>query len=210
MKGIIFNKYGLEDEVITGKKTITKRPIIIPDKIKGITVCGYTKYSNAFGMWNLVLTDEDDSQIEGGSVIQPYEIGDMVAIKQSYNNIDYNFLKKFMNDDEIFKSKGYRNKMFVNPVFMPHHIMITNIYPAYVQNITDEEALAAGIIKWDKYGDEKNYTYIAPNVGYWRGFGWNDYKTPQEAYGALINKIYGQNVWENNEMWWTIEFETID
>ena len=106
--------------------------------------------------------------------------------------------------------EGYRNKMFVNPVFMPHHIMITNIYPAYVQNITDEEALAAGIIKWDKYGDEKNYTYIAPNVGYWRGFGWNDYKTPQEAYGALINKIYGQNVWENNEMWWTIEFETID
>lgn len=210
MKGIIFNKYGLEDEVIVGKKTITKRPIIMPDKINGIAVAGWTKYRNALGQWDLVLTDEDEFTIEGGNVIPPYEIGEIIAIKQSYNNIKYAFLRKFLNDDEIFKSKGYKNKMFVNPVFMPHHIQITNIYPTYVQDITEEEALAAGIIKWDKYGDEKDYNYVAPNVGYWRGLGWNDYKTPQEAYGVLINKIYGKNVWEENEMWWTIEFKTID
>ena len=58
MKGIIFNKYGLEDEVIVGKKTITKRPIIMPDKINGIAVAGWTKYRNALGQWDLVLTDE--------------------------------------------------------------------------------------------------------------------------------------------------------
>ena len=210
MKGIIFNKYGLEDEVIVGKKTITKRPIIMPDKINGIAVAGWTKYRNALGQWDLVLTDEDEFTIEGGNVIPPYEIGEIIAIKQSYNNIKYAFLRKFLNDDEIFKSKGCINKMFVNPVFMPHHIQITNIYPTYVQDITEEEALAAGIIKFNKYGDEKDYNYVAPNVGYWRGFGWNDYKTPQEAYGVLINKIYGKNVWEENEMWWTIEFKTID
>lgn len=209
MKGIIFNKYGLEDEVIAGKKTLTKRPIVMPDKINGITVDSWRLWRNE-KYWELCWCDEDEYPIDDGYVTTPYEIGDIVAVKQSYNNIDLQFLKKFMNADEIFKSKGYRNKMLVNPDFMPHHIMITNIYPAHIQDITDEEALAAGVEKWDKYADKKNYTYIVPNAGHCIGFELNDYKKPQDAYEALINKIYGENVWETNDLWWTIEFKTID
>lgn len=207
MKGIIFNKYGLEDKVIDSTKTITFRPITIPDTVNGIEVCGYTKWENCYGQWSIELIDEDEREIEGSNLKSPYERGEIVAIKQSYCDIDLNFLLKHMDYNEIYNSKAYRNKMFANPDYMPHHIQIINVYPQRIQNIDTEDCLNAGIIKYNKNG---NCRYVAPNIGYWRGLGLDDFSTAQEAYGKLINKIYGDNVWEINDMWWKIEFKTID
>ena len=80
--------------------------------------------------------------------------------------------------------------MFVRAEFMPHKIKITDIRVQRLQDISDEDCLAEGIIKYAN----GVYTYIENGKKYYHA----ELDTPQKAYAALIDKISGKGTWKRN------------
>ena len=98
MKKIMFNdKYGLTKSVLDGRKTMTRR--IVPQT----TIDKYALLED-----NTII---DDAR---------YDIGEVVAVAQSYNELEYDnrSLDRSPIDFRIVRgtlgqSKGWNNKMFV-------------------------------------------------------------------------------------------------
>ena len=98
MKKIMFNdKYGLTKSVLDGRKTMTRR--IVPQS----TIDKYALLED-----NTII---DDAR---------YDIGEVVAVAQSYNELEYDnrSLDRSPKDWRIVRgtlgqSKGWNNKMFV-------------------------------------------------------------------------------------------------
>ncbi len=174
----MFNdKYGLTQAVLEGRKTMTRR------------VC---KGEIPLGNW--AETEK----------YAPYQVGEVVAIAQSYESILCDLSISDIIRNEISDNhSGYKNKMFVKAELMPHHIKITNIRVERLQDISDEDCLREGIRKWDKDGNplEPSYDFVNSPHGY---------ATPREAFAALIDKVSGRGTWDSNPMVWVYEFELVD
>lgn len=203
MKKIMFSdKYGLTEAVLTGRKTQTRR--FIPKEFFTL-------------QWDI----RDDTLVvenEWGDFIDirntkfcMFKKEEIVAVAQSYKDCG-----GFMEDgtprwDYIScivgnKNAGWTNKMFVKPELMPHQIRITNIRIERLQDISDEDCLAEGIIKkWHAPACRK-YFYL-PNVEVKSTK--DVYNTPQEAYAALIDKVGKKGDWNKNPYVFVYEFELV-
>lgn len=99
--------------------------------------------------------------------------------------------------------KGCSNKMFVKADLMPHHIRITHIRVERLQDISKEDCLKEGIWRGDNVGLEGT-TYWYHNLTN------SSFRTPQEAYASLIDRISGKGTWESNPYVFVFDFELID
>lgn len=134
-----------------------------------------------------------------------YEVGEIVAIKQSYKEVmsytfynDKNLYDKVCN---LFDEAGAANKMFVKNELMPHKIRITKVTPCRLQDITDDECMNEGI---DQLIDIGYFYFEDKKVG--QGF---YHKTPKGAFATLIDKLNGKGYWDTNPMGYAYEFELI-
>lgn len=204
MKGLMFNnKHSLEDEVLDATKTMTRRHIS-------------NKLINQYEEWienaRCISVPEGTSYEtleEFLSKLTPYEIGEVVAIKQAYNIAihELDWCNRLIYKDEV----GWNNKMFVCNDLMPHQVKIAKVFPQRLQDISNEDCLKEGVIKnqigYYVKGIRPNsihgsYT-IVDDVAY------KLFPTPKEAYAALINKLNGKGTWDKNDWVWAIEFELI-
>jgi hypothetical protein len=81
-------------------------------------------------------------------------------------------------------------------------IRITNVRIERLQDISDEDCLAEGVIKWDAgQTDVPFFTY--PNAAKC------DYDSPQDAYASLIDKVGKKGDWERNPYVWVYDFELV-
>lgn len=203
MKKIMFNdKYGLTQAVLEGRKTQTRRIAYM---------------QNGF-----VVFDDEDFQLkklDNGQALLTlrnnrlktanYKLGETIAIAQKYKDLIY--------DDEFYRlydkngtpleyielEKGYNNKMFVRADIMPHHIRIANIRVERLQDISNGGCLKEGIWRGDNVGLE--------GTTYWyHGLANSSFRTPQEAYASLIDRISGKGTWESNPYVFVYDFELID
>ena len=186
MQKIMFNdKYGLTQAVLEGRKTQTRRTFLKP------------------GEENLLHGIKSEYLI---SVKSRYKVGETIAIAQSYKDIHAEILREVGDWDlkkEFLQSKGYTNKMFVRAERMPHAIRITNIRIERLQDISDEDCLKEGIWRDDNVGLE--------GTTYWyHGLSNSSFRTPQEAYASLIDRISGKGTWVNNPYVFVYDFELID
>ena len=93
--------------------------------------------------------------------------------------------------------------MFVRADLMLHHIRITDIRVERLQDISDEDCLQEGIWCDDNIGLE--------GTTYWYyGLSNSSFRTPQEAYASLINRISDKGTWESNPYVFVYDFELID
>ena len=126
-----------------------------------------------------------------------------VAIAQAYQTLRWPVLPGIDWEaitDEVTHSKGWNNKMFVKAKYMPHRIRITDIKVERLQDISEEDCLREGIVKTD---------CVAP-YGFPVGNGkWKNYRTPQDAFASLIDKVSGRGTWERNPWVFVYEFELI-
>ena len=191
----MFNdKYGLTQAVLDGRKTMTRR--ISEDQIRNSIFCksGY-------------------ESIHGYEIKPKYKVGEVVAIAQSYMDVD-RFHRKGKNAayleyldsilPELKLYPGWGNKMFVKADLMPHHIKITGIKVERLQDISDEDCLKEGIIHVSTFLGQKIYhtphvngSYLSTNVA-------------QEAFAYLIDKVSGKGVWESNPFVFAYEFVLFD
>lgn len=195
MKKILFNdRYKLTDAVLSGRKTQTRR--IVSQSV-------IDKYSM---MEDFTIIDD-----------ARYNVGEVVAIAQSYASIaDYyqdphNASCAEHYELNVGKSScycceehpGFRNKMFVAADRMIHHIRITDVRVERLQDISDEDCIKEGI-----------RDYSTPNE---KRFGFSDFeretivafRTPREAYAALIDKVSGRGTWNPNPYVFVYDFELV-
>ena len=201
MKKIMFNdKYGLTQAVLDGRKTMTRR--IINQRTEG---------------W---LRMQYDERYDDWHRCSPYMYLETLAIAQSYRSILQNtslrdFVCQIEYDGElsdefenITDGKGFKNKMFVKAKYMPHHIKISGIRVERLQDISNEDCLREGVRLWEDAVPE----YQSNPLGkLYEIAGRRDrYKTPREAFAALIDNVSGKGTWESNPLVWGYEFELAD
>ncbi len=141
-----------------------------------------------------------------------YRMGEVVAVAQSYQKAGVVFVpiresalvnKKGGKWGNARKMAGWTNKMFVRAELMPHAIKITNIRVERLQDINDEDCLAEGIEKMIVGCEYYCYSFLHPNKM------WEDFKSPRQAYAALIDGIYGTGTWESNPYVFVYDFELV-
>lgn len=192
----MFNdKYSLTQAVLEGRKTMTRR--ICKEQIRRSVFC-----------------ESGFETIHGYKVKPKYEIGEVVAIAQSYSDVDQ-FHRKGKNAayleyldsilPELKLYPGWGNKMFVKVNLMPHHIKITGIKVERLQDISDEDCLKEGIIHAYTTNDGIRI-YHTPNEK--KGYLSTD--VAQEAFAYLIDKVSGNGTWESNPYVFAYEFKLVD
>lgn len=181
MKKIMFNdKYGLTQAVLEGRKTQTRRTFLKP------------------GEENLLHDITSEYLI---SVKSRYKVGETVAIAQPYADItpQVDWVKCMIRKEKL----GWNNKMFVRAEDMPHHIRITKIRIERLQDIKSEDCLKEGLWKAGDVGLE--------GTTYWyHGLANSSFRTPQEAYASLIDRISGKGTWASNPYVFVYDFELIN
>ena len=180
MKKIIFNdKYGFTQAVLEGRKTQTRR-ILRPHTVQE-------------------LRNGNDYQ-EVIRLYSGYKVGEVVAVAQKYKDITLEMPVNF--DPELTKQPGWTNKMFTKADLMPHHIRITNIRIERLQDISNGGCLKEGIWRDDNVGLE--------GTTYWyHGLANSSFRTPQDAYAFLIDRISGKGTWASNPYVFVYEFKLI-
>ena len=219
MKKIMFSeRYGLEQAVLAGTKTMTRR--IIPDieidwNRRGrvtLPVSGF-EHGVLFMDVRSILHDAGICDYSAPAKYQPkYEVGEEVAIAQPYKNdgvLTYNAYNEdgtareggLQRHKEMLDSKGYRNKMFVKAEYMPHRIRITGIKVERLQDISEEDCLREGLLAGEQ--EPKMYGFRLPKGTV------ISFMTPREAFAALIDRISGRGTWQRNPWVYAYEFELI-
>lgn len=214
----MFNdKFGLTQAVLDGRKTMTRRIIKCPRTFRGEWVAGFNihrRHSDKKIVDWPCMYDADEREFDMGEILPKYKLGEVVAIAQSYKDVD-RFHRKGKNADyleyldsilpELKLYPGWGNKMFVKADLMPHHIKITGIKVERLQDISDEDCLKEGIVK-GKCGSESTHfmdAYYVPKEK-------QPYCTPRDAFEVLIDKVSGKGVWESNPFVFAYEFVLFD
>ena len=213
----MFNdKFGLTQAVLDGRKTMTRRIIKCPRTFRGEWVAGFNihrRHSDKKIVDWPCMYDADEREFDMGEILPKYKLGEVVAIAQSYKDVD-RFHRKGKNADyleyldsilpELKLYPGWGNKMFVKADLMPHHIKITGIKVERLQDISYEDCLKEGIIHVSTFLGQKIYhtphvngSYLSTNVA-------------QEAFAYLIDKVSGKGTWEENPFVWVYEFKLFD
>ena len=214
MKKIMFNdKYGLTQAVLEGRKTQTRRmlnPTLFFQRLET-----YEGWSNEdISAWKRSCNrrfyeskgDTLKQMLDYALSSSRYKLGETIAIAQSYKDIHAEVLREVDPWDlkkEFRQSKGYTNKMFVRAERMPHAIRITNIRVERLQDISEEDCLKEGIWRDDNVGLE--------GTTYWyHGLANSSFRTPQEAYASLIDRISGKGTWASNPYVFVYDFVLIN
>lgn len=204
MKKIMFNdNHGITAAVLAGTKTQTRR--IVPEK----ALSEWNDIDDGDEYSRSVYCDEYDTKMRNFLLkYAPFKVGEVVAIAQSYFDIKtsansyrppiwehYREWHKYL--DSLPIDKGYYNKMFIRAELMPHQIEITNIRVQRLQDISEDDCLAEGIMCINS-----RYTFIKKGKN-------PKFDTPRKAYAALIDKISGKGTFESNPFVFAYNFNLV-
>ena len=191
----MFNdRYKLTQAVLDGTKTMTRRSV--PQSL----LDEYDTWYEDF-IYKQIGLEEYLSVEEYVLNLTAYNIGEIVAIAQSYKSIFEELEQKHGKAQAnewwcnaldsvgggLETSAGYKNKMFVRADFMIHHIKFINVRLEHLQDISDEECLREGIkqVNFIHYAFENSSLL---------------YLYPREAFAELIDKVCGKGTWESNPL----------
>lgn len=208
MKKINFSdKFGLTEAVLSGRKTMTRR----------------IAYEFGYKVDKCKIWDNNITYMDGKIQVldefpnPKYKVGEVVTVAQSYSDVAQGgypvdsrydaFRTANWGDgkDGVLKSSaGWSNKLFVKSGLMPHHIRITDVKAERLQDISDIDCLREGIKDYST-PTEKRYGYsdfVRETIV--------TFKTPREAFAALIDNVSGAGTWDSNPWVFAYEFELVD
>lgn len=137
-------------------------------------------------------------------IIRPrYKVGEIVAVAQSYSKCGSANFDEWEKQTDWFQ-KGFANKMFVKPDLMPHKIRITNIKLERLQDISDEDCIKEGIIKFGDgfdgyFGFYENKRGKFPHL----------FESERAAFACLIDRVSGKGTWASNPYVFAYEFKLV-
>ena len=206
MKKIMFSdKFILTQAVLNGTKTMTRRSFarFEPGARMFDEIYNIEGGLNDKGRWIFTLYNKNGDII--GDIIPHYNIGEVVAIAQSYHTLNKSgYTAPEWLDHVCESSAGYENKMFVRADLMPHHIRITDVKIEHLQDISDEDCLREGV--WQFPGNKFTF-YISKIIGKYKA---KAFPTARDAYKYLIDKVSGKGTWGSNPWVVAYSFELVD
>lgn len=215
----MFNdSFGLTQAVLSGRKTMTRRMVRFPRTFNGVEVRGLVVARNAVGEYYTYLTDEEDMHIDDSFLKSLYDIGEEVAVAQSYKDVISNEYLTPEQEKQVFKmiekqSAGCTNKMFVKAELMQHRIRITNIGIQKLQDIPEEDCLKEGVVECIREiggAEVKKYYPSQRHADATKEIGWGVvYDTPKTAFAGLIDLVSGDGTWKKNPYVFVYEFELV-
>ena len=212
MKKIMFSDaFCLTKAVLNGSKTMTRRVLKVPKTCNNKEVYSFNILTNNAGTQCVDLVDENGDVL--GSWKPHYEVGEIVAIAQSYKEIYPNADFEMIGDKFMTESAGWTNKMFVRANLMKRHIRITDVKVERLQDISDKECLREGVKRASigfyaegvKVKDCEKEAHRETASGCLKLFPF-----PRQAFASLIDKISGKGTWESNPFVVAYSFELID
>ena len=201
MQKIMFNdKYGLTKAVLAKRKTQTRQIITKKEMLEIIRKV--ESPASLFLVYdNFVLNPYWRKRFLNNRRVMRYKMNETVAIAQPYADITprADWVSFMIRKEKI----GWNNKMFVCAEDMPHHIRIIKIRIERLQDIKSEDCLKEGLWRAEDVGLE--------GTTYWyHGLANSSFRTPQDAYASLIDRISGKGTWESNPYVFVYDFELID
>lgn len=207
MKKIMFNdRYGLTEAVLSGLKTQTRRIYKTP--------------ANAYGGLEVENGNIISFDANGNEIItrHKYEVGEVVAIAQSYKDCGYGECAPIVSLDEngiatFGSDAGSYNKMFVCADLMPHHIRITNVRVERLHDISDEDCIKEGVREVcvnNNWGNSASHWEF--QVSYEDKLGRTKLlrgATAREVFSVLIDRISGKGTWDSNPYVFVYDFELV-
>ena len=212
MNKIMFSDaFCLTQAVLAGKKTMTRRLLKVPKTCNGKEVYSFNILTNSLGTQCVDLIDYGGNVL--GSWKPHYEVGEVVAIAQSYKEVYPNADFEMVGNGFMTESAGWNNKMFVRAELMPHHIRITDVKVERLQDISEEDCLKEGIIFIESLsatGEDAYFFAVKRKVRQMYDNILKFFSSPQRAYADLIDKISGKGTWESKPFVAAYSFELID
>jgi hypothetical protein len=148
-----------------------------------------------------------------GSVEIYYPYTDETKVK---DDIPRHLIEKVLKQQEHTKS-GVCNKMFMPEWAARYHIVITGVRSERLQDISDEDCIAEGIIEDNPVFFELESSKDAPLVygvpvmiDKETVFATKWYKTPRKAYAAEIDMISGKGTWKSNPYVFSYYYELFE
>ncbi len=206
MKKIMFNdKYCLTQEVLAGRKTMTRRIEKPTEMAEGFTmedvVTIFHEYSSLLNAHSFSLYDNEKKI----GVLNPrYQVGEMVAIAQCYKELYPYADFEMVENGFMTESAGWNNKMFVRANLMKRHIRITDVKVERLQDISDDDIMREGV--WQSY-DQKNLFYVSKSIGYALDVA---FLSARKAFTYLIDMVSGEGTWNFNPWVVAYSFELVD
>lgn len=194
MQKIMLNdKYCLTDAALRKQKTMTRRIE------RGLELLSETNHK--FDGEKVILHFEaSDKPIIMRS---RYKVGEIVAVAQRYSECGSANFDEWEKESDWFQ-KGFANKMFVKPDLMPHQIQITNIKLERLQDISDEDCIKEGIIK---FGGRSDW-----NFGFYENK-WGKiphlFESERSAFACLIDRVSSKGTWDRNPYVFAYEFKLV-
>lgn len=216
MKKIMFNDFcELTKDVLEGRKNMTRRLLSEKEYVR-IDAFQVEYYNATFDRFDGV--DLVNAYYKHHPERLPYKVGDIVAVAQRYKDCEDCLCISWekLKNEVGFPIAGWNNKMFVKPYFMPHRIKILSYKVEYLQDISDDDCLAEGVVKnvnkvlsdaeqyLINYYPCKHLKDCAKKVGWGRV-----YPTPQAAFSELIDKVSGNGTWKRNPIVLAYKYELI-
>lgn len=215
----MFNtKYGLNDSVVKRLKTKTRRIIPQSELDRANEFQQYYFDATFDALKGVELLNQFFLVEKIGKL--PYQVGEVVAIAQSYKDAGVHSIPE--EDDEFGcydfpaeQTNGWTNKMFVRADLMPHRIRFTDLHIERLQDISDEDCIKEGVEVVESFamlanGEKKTLNYYRVPIFCPSGRVLSlSGSTPREVFAALINRISGKGIWENNPFVFAYDFELI-
>ena len=209
--------YCLTKAVLDGTKTMTRRKftLTLDKNVDGKLIRVYpSKVFFDNGKW---LFDYEGVIYNLPKENYPrYKVGEVVAIAQSYHNLNKSgYTAPEWLDHVCESSAGYKNKMFVKAELMPHHIKITDVKVERLRDISDEDCTKEGVGAFLKVICEKaseEYEKKSDNIYWITGRGYdqslsychNCARKEVEALNQKIGKGYEKYIIDGG---WGVEDE---
>lgn len=193
-------KYGLQQAVLNGTKTMTRRRA-----------------------HKILVENENQELIWNGQFKKPwYNVDYVLGVAQPYKEIESLYSEP---DTLIFGSKtfdgititgyypvhelpGWNNKMFVSGQYMQHFLRVTDVKLEKLQDISEEDCMREGIFI-DKVQEENGLPKYAFDIHTPKYTSRQWFPTAKEAFEYLIKKINGNQFWDENPYMYAYSFELI-
>jgi len=177
-------RYGLQQAVLARLKTMTRRLVRCPRKFRGVEDIGleFRQRPGQDFYYDCVVVDGDGREL--GQLPLPYDVGQTVAIAQSYGSLyeEGDEARKYLLADYM-GTPGWRNKMLVRSDLMAHSIRITDLWFERLQDISEEDCLKEGVSRQEA--------------------------DPMAAFARLIDMISGKGTWDSNPWVVVYTFELV-